>query len=91
MLPGRHGSQPALPPCRPEACKSFLKDLLDNKLRYGPLLGYSFVQGCKFVVHPELNYVEPQIYNYDEIGTAGNAVIELWAGKFGVRIPKPLP
>ena len=55
------------------------------------MLGYSFVQGCKFVVHPELNYVEPQIYNYDEIGTAGNAVIELWAGKFGVRIPKPLP
>ena len=70
----------------PEAFKSFLTDLISNRPRYGPLLGYAFCEGCKFVMHPEYNHVELQIGNYGEIGSAGNAVIEHWTAKFGVRI-----
>ena len=79
----------SLPLPVPQACRAFLKDLVKEGLRYGPLLGYAFVEGCQFVIRPEFNYVEPQIAYYGPIGTAGNAAIEHWARKFGLKIVKP--
>ena len=71
-----------------------MTDLAEDSVRWGPLLAYSYMQGCEFSIAPGLNYLQPNIDVplYMRLGEDALEGMRMWLPRLGLqRVARPGP